>query len=295
MDIAFSLDMKDIIDPEKAYELFWKGIITNKRNFECPDENCSAQVTCANIDKLEHNMKQGVHYRVIGKHSELCEFEALERKLTTELNNGKVRNNPNKKVNFDNFHLKRPDDYYKKKGTNISNLNFSKIERKRNLRNSYIESFSAPRNYYSIRPIVTKYLKLENHNNNFIMIKGKSLSYENFFSKISTTNFNDINEYPQIYFGEAYVNILENKNIQIRFKDGFIKNENDRFKTSIFINRETLELEKNSYWKKKIFKVADSRRCESKFFIYGKPNEYNGYVNFNIKNLDFLETRNNLP
>lgn len=295
MDIAYSIDFRDIIDPEKAYELFWKGIILNKQNFEWPDDNCSAQVTCANIEKLEHKMKQGVHYRVMGVHSEKCNYETENISLNSNSSIAQSKENPYKNSVSDNFHLNRPKDYYDKKESDQSENSFSKQKHKQKINSSQKNKIVTSRNYYSIRPMVTKYLNNKNHNTCFIVIKGKSINYETFFSNISKTTFNEISEYPQIYFGEAYINTLKNKNIQIRFKNGFRQNDEDNYTTSIFINSETIEEEKNLYWKKRILKVADSKKSESMVFIYGKPKKNGEYINFNIKNLDFLETRNNLP
>ena len=51
LDVAFSIEAGDFVDPDRAYDLFWAGVITNKRAFVCPGADCSAQVTCANLDK----------------------------------------------------------------------------------------------------------------------------------------------------------------------------------------------------------------------------------------------------
>ena len=49
---AYSLDCEDIVDVEKAYDLYWANIIKDPKNFECISVNCSAEITCANIYKL---------------------------------------------------------------------------------------------------------------------------------------------------------------------------------------------------------------------------------------------------
>ncbi|WP_244922687.1 hypothetical protein [Xenorhabdus cabanillasii] len=75
LDIAYSTEIDDFIDPDRAYEYFWAGKLTNKRSFICPGENCYAQVTCANLDKESQNMHVVPHYKVYGKHHPDCEIK----------------------------------------------------------------------------------------------------------------------------------------------------------------------------------------------------------------------------
>ena len=293
MDIAYSIDMCDIIDAEKAYELFWSGKITNKQNFECPSENCSAQITCANIDKLEHNMKQGVHYRVQGNHVTGCEYDT---KKDSSRQDAKFSSKENsyKDIQVDNFLLQRPEDYYDKKEVkNNNDLVVKKVHKKR-LNASY-NNGERPRNYYSIRSLVTNYNKCSNHSKFYVCIKSMKISYSDFFIDINQTYFNKIDDYPRVYFQKAFVNSLQNGNIQIRFAKGFKNDSGEIIPTSIFIDKSNLENEQNSYWRKKLLSVVNSKRSNSLVFIYGKPYKNGLYCNFRIKNMDFLEIRNNLP
>jgi hypothetical protein len=54
---AYSLDAKVSVDAELAYDYYWAGIIKNKQNLECPANNCTAPITCANLDKIRQDMK----------------------------------------------------------------------------------------------------------------------------------------------------------------------------------------------------------------------------------------------
>ena len=74
IDIAYSIEINDYLDPDRAYEYYWTEIIKDKKGFECPGDNCSAQITCANLDEDRQNMRMVPHYRVYGDHSTECEI-----------------------------------------------------------------------------------------------------------------------------------------------------------------------------------------------------------------------------
>lgn len=78
LEEAFSLQFGQTITAERAYELFWADIINDKRAFQCPGDNCTAQVTCANLDAPEQDLKVQPHYRPYGEHIEGCPFARTE-------------------------------------------------------------------------------------------------------------------------------------------------------------------------------------------------------------------------
>ncbi|MFP1730218.1 hypothetical protein ACLEC0_12135 [Lonsdalea quercina] len=73
LDIAYSIEIEDFIDPDKAYDLYWSGIIKDNHAFVCPGTDCQAQVTSANLYVESQDMKVVPHFRVYGKHSNSCE------------------------------------------------------------------------------------------------------------------------------------------------------------------------------------------------------------------------------
>ena len=79
---AYSKEYNEIIDVEKAYELYWDGLITDKRAFECP--KCSLKITAANIDKVRVEMKNTPHFKAYGEHELGCSYqlEALNKRNT---------------------------------------------------------------------------------------------------------------------------------------------------------------------------------------------------------------------
>lgn len=288
MYYAYSLELNDVIDSDKAYEFYWNGLITDKKSFECPSPNCEAQVTCANIDKLVTEMKQSVHFRIIGDHSEQCVITAK-----AAITNSGTLTKKDKKV--DNFLLTRPANYFDKSNQASKLTREIKQQVKTKLVKS-IKSENKTKNYYSIRSIVNNYIKLISANKDvssyFINIKGKEISYKDFFIKINEINFEDAPDHPRIYYHAAFVNTTKKGNVQFRFSKGFKDNLDGYYKTSVFLNLEKLSGYSNfDYWNKKIDKVLDSKKPETMLYIYGKPQIYQGFVNFHLYKFDFIEMK----
>ena len=72
LEKAFSEDIELSITAQEADRQFAEGKIKSKFNFQCPDENCDAPVTCANLDRPKEKRKRDPYYKVVGKHSSQC-------------------------------------------------------------------------------------------------------------------------------------------------------------------------------------------------------------------------------
>jgi hypothetical protein len=73
LEKAFAEDIKLSITAQEADKLFAEGIIKSKFSFKCPDENCDAPVTCANLDRPKHKRKRDPYYKFVGEHSTECD------------------------------------------------------------------------------------------------------------------------------------------------------------------------------------------------------------------------------
>ena len=69
---AFSNDFKANFTADKADQLYSEGKIASKFSFKCPDDNCNAAVTCANLDRPKHQRKRDPYYKVSSGHSDNC-------------------------------------------------------------------------------------------------------------------------------------------------------------------------------------------------------------------------------
>lgn len=301
MDIAYSLEFQKVIDAERAYDLFQSDIIEDKRAFECPNEECSSQITCVNIDRPVQEIKKSVHYRNYGLHVENCSYGS--KKTIKDSNTNLVELNNNK---LDNIHIltDRPKDYYTVK--NIINLSIEDREDEKKIRKrEYLQKNDLKRQkkHYWIAPLVTNYLKNidngETLKKTFIQMKNdKKISFSDFFVSIQSQNFNTISKYPKVYFGKAFFNKKTDDSIEIKFAEPF-RLDGELKKPALKLDLNSVSSYKNySYWKKRLDTVIKSKRPYL-FFIYGVPsvNEWEKddqlikFIRFKTKKLDYMDLR----
>lgn len=290
MDSAYSLDIHDIVDPERAYELFRANIIVSKQNFECRDDNCSAQLTCVNIDKLRRDMKQSLHFRVIGAHADNCRYATIKGSVLQEINSNS-RENPYRNKHISNFHFQRPPNYFDKKDLKDEISPDAKKNHKKKL-NENVSNNENPNNYYCVRSFVTKYINCPNLDEYFVRIKGIDISYSDFFVDINKMRFEDINNYSRIYYQKiSFIGRVKRGNIMIGFEKGFKNQIGNLIKTSLFIDKSIYPNEEYTYWESKLQNTEELIENEIIVYVYGKPFRNKEYINFKIDNLDFLDIR----
>ncbi|UDB46119.1 hypothetical protein [Bacillus safensis] len=205
---AYSLEYFDVIDAEKAYELFWDGLIKDKRKFKCP--GCNLKITAANIDKERTEMKNTPHFRSYGVHDFECSYE-----FEKEMQSKSADNRENKKQltiakQVDSLFLERPKNHqFVNQSMNVKsslNDNDKEISLKNNsIHKNYQRKSSS---YYSIKPLVSKFIKYKKENKlteNFINIKGYSISYADFFTDLTEVNLSNINKYKRVYYGDGEI------------------------------------------------------------------------------------------
>jgi hypothetical protein len=299
MDIAYSTEFKQVIDAEKAYDLFQSEVIKDKRAFECPNENCTAQFTCVNIDRPIQETKKSVHFRSNGIHIDNCHY-GTKKTINSTTSNNTSDNNKNA-----NIHIltERPKDYYTIKET--SNINTNSNEEKNSIKREYqLNSNSkSPKKHYWIAPLVSTYLNAENNktflSKTYVKKGDLEIPFKNFFIEIKEQDFKGLSKYPRIYFGKAFFNTTNTDNvIEIKFATSFnLKGQNK--KPAIRLNLNAVSEYKNySYWKKRLEVAIQSNRPYL-FFIYGVPNietwdkknEQIHYIRFKTKKLDYMDLR----
>lgn len=77
LEKAFSLEMEIDITATKADELYNAGFIKSKFTFKCPEPDCEAQVTCANLDKPKIKRKKDPYFVFVSEHSSNCPLKAI--------------------------------------------------------------------------------------------------------------------------------------------------------------------------------------------------------------------------
>lgn len=305
LDIAYSIEADDYIDADRAYDYFWSDRIKDKTAFLCPGTNCSAKVTCANMDKDTQDMKVIVHYRIIGKtHSSECEIDQKSPlNLIYEKNNSPSGQNPTIDDSIvDQFFLSRPESYYNEKAHDPL-----QDERKRKISTANKKALARLRetgrtsSIYSVRQIVSRYLRYQKDGSlkhRRIAIQGNDATYESFLQSIREDDLVELSTSPLIYYGWAYINrVRADDAYQIKFKTK-LKSGEKSLTTTILVSDQLIE----NYKIKKLVttrlkKVYEAAQPTAFIFVYGKPKQSKSgdYANFHISNLDMIDISYSCP
>lgn len=293
---AYSVEYEEVIDAEKAYELYWDGLITDKRAFECP--KCSLKITAANIDKVRVEMKNTPHFRAYGEHNSSCSYEV--EKLNERNTKSKTKSNEQSYIDsqIDALFLERPKTHqYVRNSQHIKSRENENefIKQNKSKKEGYQKKKSS--NYYSIKPLISKFIKYTNEyqtKEKHIEIKGFKISYEEMFIDVASIDLNNICTYKRIYYGEGnIVRLKKNEGDYIIFFKPGITNKHKK-ETALYLSNNIIQ---NSLTNKKWITELDNLCKEKKnvkFFSYCKisEKETGKYIYLtSLSNLDFFDFR----
>lgn len=308
LDIAYSIEADDYLDPDRAYDLYWSGLITDKKKFLCPGTDCSAQVTCANLDEDVQDMKVVPHFRVYGSHSESCEiFNNIPLDLRYEdgVSVKEERRSVDESV-VDVFLLERPASYYDEPKVNRfpNQKQVKKSQFIKRPKDTILRENGSVGNIYSVRSVVSRYIRYKKDgslDHRRVNIQGRDVHYKSIFKCIWEQDLETLPDYPVIYYGWAFINRLPSGyGYQIKFKKNFKKAKED-FITTVMIGDRLID----GYKVKKLVttrleKIIQKEKPTAFVFIYGKPEENMSqkgvkYANFSITNLDMIDINYDCP
>lgn len=288
MECAYSIDYEDVIDPEKACELYQEQIITDRSSFLCPD--CGIPVTCININKYQKICKVNPHFRKLEGHIAGCCFEEQAHKPSE--GTGKARFK--RIVNNDNdvFLTERPQRSFQKK----TNSNTKSIDNTfKECRNRLLGDNAPTRysEYYTIASLVSKfetYTEQGTLSNHSIFIKTFEISYSDLFIKIAGQDIGALSQYFRIYYGNAIVT-EHNSGYRIGYRNQLILNGN-MVRPSIFISHDLLANHvRGPHWRNQLDDLARSAN-EILCYAYSKSRiSKDKFINFSLINLDYLDLR----
>jgi DNA-directed RNA polymerase subunit RPC12/RpoP len=294
---AYSLEYGEVIDAEKAYELYWDGLIQEKRAFKCP--GCSLKITAANIDKERTEMKNTPHFRAYGVHDFECSYEFEIDKESRSGDNKKNKKQLTIDKQVDSLFLERPNNHQyvnhsmNVKSSMIHNDKESSLNNNRINKNYQKKSNS----YYSIKPLVSKFIKYKIENKlteNFINIKGYSISYADMFTDLTQVNLSHISKYKRFYYGDGEIvrSSKNNGDYIIFFKPGITNKDNKT--TSLYISNEMIQKTlTHNKWISVLNNLTENP-TRVRFFAYCKISnrDKGSFINLtNLSNLDFFEFR----
>lgn len=307
LDVAYSIEANDFVDPDRAYDLFWSGVITSKRAFVCPGADCAAQVTCANLDKDVQNMRVVPHFKIYGIHSETCGIangEAVHLELQPAETDGQERRTVDKSI-VDVFKLERPGSYYDEQavepGADVLVAKKGAISTRPYTPRLGESGLVGP--IYSVRSVVSRYIRYRSDETlefRRLNIAGQDVPYASIFKCIWEQDLNDLPDHPIIYYGWAYVDRMRNNNgYRIKFKKNF-KRGDDSLITSTFVSDAFIESYKlKNLMAVRLSKIVQKDKPTAFVFLYGQPavrtsNGHN-YANFDMNNLDMIDVNYDCP
>ncbi|WP_432216786.1 hypothetical protein ACREYJ_15030 [Pseudomonas kribbensis] len=305
LDIAYSIEADDFIDADRAYDYFWSGRIEDKTAFLCPGKNCTAKVTCANLDKEIQDMRVVVHYKKIGKeHSEECEIhQKIPLNLVYEKDSTESRLKPTLDHSIvDQFFLSRPDSYYSEKIHDpVEAQRKHKMSIAAKKREARLREIGSTSKIYSVRQVVSRYIRYQKDgslDSRRVNIKGMDTQYKSIFKCIVEQDIETLPDTPAIYYGWAYINRVKAENAyQVKFKNK-LKRDDKTLTTTILVTDQLIE----NYKIKKLVstrlkKIYEARHPTAFVFIYGKPalSKNGEYANFQISNLDLIDINYDCP
>jgi len=306
LDVAYSLDIDDYIDPDRAYDLFWSGIILDKHNFICPGSNCYAKVTCANLDVERQNMKVTPHYRKFGTHSAECEVDK-NKPLKLFYEDGSIATEESTlgiSVS-EKFILERPDSYYdgEKTGGAATKSKIKKVNKGKG-KPSFVGERGHIGSIYSVRTMVSRYIKYKKDKTlrfRRINIKGKDVLYQELFKCVWEQDLGSLPQHPVVYYGWAYVDRLKSDDgYRIKFKKNLMYGEKELMATILISDRLIDGYKIKRLVSTRLEKISVLDRPSAYVFVYSNPKINKSkigieYANFKIDNLDFIDINYECP
>lgn len=232
IDIAYSQEKQRLMTAIEANELWQNGELNDKHAFTCPGKDCSAPITCENMDKYEIDQKRVPHFiwghRPV-KHSENCNYDTVinQWRQAQQINTSETYNDE-KRPNEVIFDCNNIEDLNTVKHTTVKTNTKDKINDKVNksTTNTLNNHTRAVRPHYQLLPsLVNLFLDAEKENNlenTRIKVNFDTKSYTYrlnvLFAKISDYKLDNLKT--KVFYGNAKIS-KNSRKYYIKFKDKF--------------------------------------------------------------------------
>lgn len=295
---AYSLELGRNIDAVEAHELWLEGVITDKKAFKCRDASCSAQITCANMDKKKPEMKRTPYFQCYSLHDQDCNCKndyGMEHAANRQ-GGGKGKDIPYSD-NIDCFHFERPKNHNQIQPS-WGNKECMETKQKDSIRREKTRRIHVG-NHYSLTPIVTKYLLYKRDaNKNYVRIKGKDISYEKLFIAVDSLDIHNLPIFRHVYYGKGRVIAKEGKYIvafEKKLKDWNKERQPVMCSILCVINKEIVNNYNIHNGKIDDFLKVTAKKTIQDIFLYGDLNVAmqggKKTLFINIQGLDFIDIR----
>ena len=293
--LAKSLETGQIITTAEADHQRELGNIKSKYLFECIDENCDAQITCANLLKEVSKRKKEPYYIYVGDHTTACKekdkIEKIERELQ-ERQESKPRRYISDKFAF--LNLDKPSTKKTETATQGASALTDPTTNSSGTTNGQSQ--------FGVRPskkALSSWVKLFNDDADISVIyNDEEIHIRDLFVNMDeVTNIEDLEEEPKIYYGTAWINPKPN-GIQFTFSKKVQLDElNQNPSLMLYTNKIANEAENGRFSEKTLKQLAARRTKNNKpqpitVYIFSQlPPQLskNGkFINFYAKELTYI-------
>lgn len=286
LEQAFSMEVKLDVTATKADLLYNDGKIQSKFAFKCPESNCNAQVTCANLDKPKSKRKRDPYFVFVSEHNIDCPL----KEVSSYGRSSKYGDEASDEVYVANsirLNLVAPAN----RGLEI-NSNSDEENEINNLKtkpNNYGTGKRKQQNSKTLSSMVDAFLA----NDNFaVETPDGFIALKDLFIEINSQSIGDFADEFRIYHGKAWIN-KNDKGYSIRFCND-LRYEDLVVAPSFFISNEVIE--ESTYKKFSHQKLEQILNKKPKWIFLasslGPYKSHKGpYINFKLEGLEYLDYR----
>ena len=290
LEKAYAIELKRAISPVEADIKYINGEITSKFNFKCPDDNCNAAVTCANLERPKIKRKVDPYYKVVEDHSSQCligkDISGIKRDKTkyTDIYSEEDEYISNAvRFNLRPHSEKRPKDDIKPTDDEIV------LKNKPNLKNT--NSTETKRRKQSTKVLSSMVDSFLNNESINVQVPGiGTMSITELFIEINGQNISDFVDEFRVYYGKAWINKVST-GYRVAFINTLSHNENET-SPSFFIPTNLLSATTyRLFQENKLDELTDKK--PKHIFIVSEtgPHAKDKYINFRLEALEYLEYR----
>ncbi|WP_338517456.1 hypothetical protein [Alteromonas gracilis] len=293
LEKAYSIDLERDITAQDADHHFEKGSIVSKYKFECSDENCSAQIICANLNRPKALRKRDPYFKAVEEHSTDCEIGKAIRERPSPVGEadspygtdvpiqGLVR------LNLSNPPAVKPKS--SKGGLSGGVITGNGPSRGRGQSGDGERVVTTTK---TLSSLVSAFLNEEEFD---IELPGSdSIRLSDLFIKVDEQDISCLEDDYRIYFGKAFFNKRNDGNgFFVRFDKPLQSGELIK-RPTFFISNEAIEAcVLNKFELAKLERLAD-RKPKNIFILTDTapvPNPTGEFINFNLEALHYMDYR----
>lgn len=293
LEKAYSIEIKRKITAEEADILYDKNFVKSKYAFKCPEDNCEAQVTCANLDRPKKLRKRDPYFKAIDQHNDECSIgKAIKDKTRPEGEGENPYGTDKPVIGAVRLNLTAPpvDKVIATSGGNNGGSATGDGSGKgRGRKTGEEREITATK---TVSSLVDAFL---NKKQLTIELPGQdSITINDLFVPVGNQNIADFIDEYRIYYGKAFFNKAKNgKGYIVRFAKPLKINEREILPTFFITNELMDECSLKKFKKSELDKISDGRPRVVYLLSEVSPvlNWSEEYINFQLEALHYMDYR----